>query len=525
MMFAKTVCNPGSFVEVMPFGLFARLQYNADGILQSIQPTAEPYNDNIGESVSNDVFSRLANRVPMTISLKGGTTWVEGVFYSQDISKLSGKVPECLVPDYEERCEELTFYAGHVTSLAASFRGALTVRNWLSINHFNLLPGAVVPIEMTEDTIKMMITTGAYSFEYPYIAGYMVYEGMDYRFVDAGLSQGIIASISSSLDENGYGKTSITLDTGVQLVVNYSDTVRFNLIEGRAIVYYLDEATNILQIVSCRDAIKSAKDNPVSDEVKCPICGKVYQVPKSGPVCCDDPHCLSVLYPDSCRMLTTLGMPELTFDQYAEHVANNDILCLTDILILPEFKETKPKATLADAIKSIVPVSVSASDEFFEKFANSCNQCPETVMYYAQNPQRIPIDLGMNSLAVSKFTEWVSDGYNLTSLMTVLGHVEIEARKAKFEGAPIFRSNKFVITGKFKRGSFSEIASIIESYSGTVLPDMQGEIPDAVITGGTDENISGAVIRSARAAGIPIVDEDTFFNAYGIDEDLAANLL
>jgi hypothetical protein len=102
----------------------------------------------------------------------------------------------------------------------------------------------------------------------------------------------------------------------------------------------------------------------------------------------------------------------------------------------------------------------------------------------------------------------------------------LKARSKKFEGSPIFRSNAFILTGSFKRGSYKEIASILESYEATVLTDIAGKRrPDAVIVGGTNEDISGLIIKSAKAADIPIIEEDDFFRMYGIDQDLAANLL
>ena len=83
-----------------------------------------------------------------------------------------------------------------------------------------------------------------------------------------------------------------------------------------------------------------------------------------------------------------------------------------------------------------------------------------------------------------------------------------------------------MLTGKFKRGSYKEIASILESYQANVLPDVDiFDKPDAVVVGGTNEDISGHIVQTAKKFHIPVVDEDQFFKMYGIDADLTANLL
>ena len=97
----------------------------------------------------------------------------------------------------------------------------------------------------------------------------------------------------------------------------------------------------------------------------------------------------------------------------------------------------------------------------------------------------------------------------------------------KFDGDPIFRGNTFVITGKFKRGDYPEIQSILMSYAANVVPDIEPgqKLPDIVITGSLNDGISGKIIQKARLHNIPIVEEDVFFTQYEIDQDLANNLL
>ena len=224
-------------------------------------------------------------------------------------------------------------------------------------------------------------------------------------------------------------------------------------------------------------------------------------------------------------MLNKLMLPELSYAQYREYIEEKKILCLTDILQLDNYKDIKIEVTPSEALAAIVPIRIVSDESLFEKLTNSCSQSIDSPMYYLKNPNRIITELSIPNPMIKKFITWISDPYNLTSVETLFSLVELKARTKKFEGAPIFRNNYFLLTGKFKRGNYQEIASILESYSANVLTDFESKLPDAIITGGTNEDISGAVIKKARLLNIATIDEDSFFSRYGIDSDISANLL
>ena len=182
---------------------------------------------------------------------------------------------------------------------------------------------------------------------------------------------------------------------------------------------------------------------------------------------------------------------------------------------------------MAQAIDSVVPVTVVPNAEIFERFANKCSNSVETVNYYLNNPLHIETDLDIIDPIVRRFVTWVEDPYNASTISTILDIVKIAEKVQKFDGDPIFRGNTFIITGKFKRGDYHEICSILQSYSADVMSNFeQGKkLPDLVITGSLNDGISGQIIQKARIHNIPVADEDAFFSQYEIDDDLARNLL
>ncbi len=533
MMFAKTFCKSGSYVEVAPIGLQALLQYNRNGLLQKVM-LLEPDGDKMlfSRALGSDALNRIYQLVPTTINLKDGTTWVEGTFFTQALPvKSYGNIAYCANDEFLEMLlngTPFTFYAATVKSLAASFKGPLTIRNWLMGNGFKVLPGIVVPLEMKQETLDMMFSTFNASFNPKFIASFYIFHGIDevdYKLANLYYSK--VVNCEMKLTSDGYVKGLLTLDTGKIVTVHYSDACN-NFCDAAPnvrILYGYDEEGNIDIITGITDHLESR-----TATYMCPVCHANVMVPTAGPCQCSDPNCLSRLYPDSCKMLSRLNLPELTYEQYAKLVENKDILCLTDILTsVDNFKDMKITATLAETVAAITPIEVVPDMTFFEKLANSCNNSPDSLLYYLTNPNRILTELNMNSPDARRFAQWIAVPYNFSSVTTLLGVVNITERTKKFEGAPIFRSNAFVLTGKFKRGSYKEIASILESYDATVLPDIElsnrSVKVTCVITGSTNENISGQVIKSAKFANIPIVEEDTFFATYGIDQDLAANLL
>ena len=517
MLTTKTVCRPGSFVEVVPAGLLATLQYNQHGLLESIKFGY----DEDSRVADKKEFDHLAPFAPATINLVGGTSWVLGVFYSPSALNELGILPECTYYSILES-SDIEFYAGNVKSLAANFAGSITTRNWLNVNKFNVLPGMVVPLQFTEDSLTTLIESGGSTFRYPYIAGYMIFEGTEFRFSPQFLVQDKVRSVYKKLTPYGYLMGDIKLQVSGSITVNWSDVVKWNLQAETAIVFAQQDVVDIVYSYKTDQRMRT----PISAEMYCPICKKAYTVPENGPVCCDDPTCVSRMYPHIQHMLSVFNMPEMKESRFMSLSSNHQILCLTDVLLLEEYSQMKIEATIAKALFAVTPTEVCPDETFFIKFADACNNTVETVMYYVNNPARIMVDLNFVSLNAQKFAQWLQlDGVPLL-IQTILSHVKIIRRTKKFDGAPIFRNVRIAVTGLFKRGTYETIASILESYSGTVVPAIEDDLPNFLVVGGLNTNIDGAMIQKARKFQIPMYGEDEFFARYEIDNDLAqANLL
>ena len=532
MMFAKTFCRPGSYVEVVPIGLQAMLTYNANGLLHKVK-VLQPDENGHGfhQEVDNETLRRIWDLVPAKINLNGGTTYIEGTFFTPHLpDKSTGNIAYCANDEYISMIREgdhFDFYAGNVRSLAASFKGALTIRNWLSGNGFKNLPGIVVPVEMKQETLDMLFNSFSCPFDSKFLAGFYIFEGIEEaRFKLTDLYYNKVEEFEISVQEDGYAKGLVRLDNNELLTLNLADAAYYNCDKTPNVkILYSRTPEGLVELYK---GITTSVNTKMTSYT-CPVCRKKVALPSKGPCQCSDPHCLSVLYNDACKLLTRLNLPGLSYSQYRELADNKDILCLTDLLTLDTYKDIKIEATIADVLSAITPISVVADETIFEKLANSCNNSVDSVLYYLKNPNRIATELNMNNPQLIKFATWISDPYNLTSVETLLSSVTLKARSKKFDGAPIFRNNSFVLTGKFKRGNFKEIASILESYEATVLTEIDilgtHKVPNALIVGSTNENISGSLVKSARSRNIPIVEEDEFFSSYGIDQDLAANLL
>ena len=80
-----------------------------------------------------------------------------------------------------------------------------------------------------------------------------------------------------------------------------------------------------------------------------------------------------------------------------------------------------------------------------------------------------------------------------------------------------------MITGTFNHGSKEEVKSILESYSATVVFNMNDNV-QCVIIGDMLEDTNGVAVKHAKDNRIPIMTESKFFDQYDIDKDMAENL-
>lgn len=523
MNFAKTFCKPGAYVEVAPAGLLVTLQYNQHGLLEKVWDGF----DGVAESreFGKDEMNACRPFVPGTIPLHGGTTFIKGVLYCKDIPyTLEGDLPDCYKEHYLKKLlagNYFKFVAGCVESYAARFKGALTMRNWFGIAGFTPMLGIVVPVRFTDDTLSHLLSASNSDINYPYLSGFFVFEDNDCRWQPSNLKQCLVTKTQQWLDKNGYMYE--TVYSGMkEFTIDKSILISNDIQQGTSVLYQRGPKIDILAVQNNTDG-KSRQ--PLVHNVMCPICKKLYKVHSSGLTVCDDPNCLSRCYPRVKHMLTTLKLPELSYEDYINAVKNEDIIMLTDVLLMPQYVEIKPEVTLAEAMNAATPVSVCPDSTFFTKFANSCNKSIETALYYLSNPAKIVTELDVRSIHGRAFITWIQEPSNLLAMQTLLSCVKIKELPVEFEAEPIFRNKSFVITGKFIRGNHEYISAVLESYSATVYESIGESIPSCVITGSTYEGISGDIIQQARALDIPIYDENQFFSNYDIDSDIAQNLL
>lgn len=513
MLFTKTICKPGAYVAIVPVGLQATLQYNKDGLLESISNGYDDIHKTyFSKAAFDDVIKR--NLVPIKVPIKGGTTWVQGVFYSAN--NLTQASSESIMQN-----SDYTFYAGRVTSLAASFKSVLSIRNWLTMSKFNLLPGMLVKVGMNEtEFIDAVNRFNKFPFIVPLFAGYMIFENTSYRYHDTKLTQITVKNISNEYDPNGYLKSKISWEdercVGENLV-DYSVTANFSIQEKDVLIR--DDDHRIIYNVN--QGVR-----PIQKKVACIDCGNLFTLPSKGPVSCTDPHCISKLYSEICHFTSTLALPDMTFDRFKELKLQKKLMCLTDIFCLPEYEASNIDIAMDVLLSAVVPLEVCRDASIFNMIWNKSDRSLQTFNYYIHNPDRIAIDLNLNTSSMKSVIEWLKDPYNLSTIISLLDMKQINIIKStkKFDGPLIFRNKVIAITGIFKHGDISEVSSILESYGAKVITMMQDKV-DCVIVGDTKENISGSVILSAKSLNIPIFNESQFFKEYKIDEDLAENLL
>lgn len=520
-MSAKTFCRPGSFFEVVPIGLQVTLQYSSKGLLEKV---FIGYNAMKSESGKELLSSIKANKlVPPSIQTKGGTTWVEGVFYTDTVISESGLSPYCnnheMISGIIENTIPVQFYAGRVESLAASFQGFNVIRNWLQMNNFNILPGFLMPAGVNNEGIMNMIFDKNYPFTRKSVSGYMIFDTNDQRYKPLNNRQRLVKKVMKFRDVNGYIRATIQTTDG-DITVPYSDVVKFNINANTLI--HLDVKGKIID----SELTDAKKRDKRSSKLTCDICGKPFNVPLSGSVRCTDPHCSSNLYQDICHMLNTFNLPGMSGDRFEEVIKSKEVTTLTDVLLLPEYHDLHLELTLAKVVEGCVPVAICPSTTVFSLLANTCNNSLKNLEYYIQNPDKIATELTIKNVFVANLIKWLNDSYNVLTLQTLLYSPQITllTTSKKFDGAPIFRGQYIFVTGDFEHGPLSEIIAIISSYDANVVTEYSPEVKLAVV-GDHMSSIDGKSLSECKASGIKVWSESEFFAHFGIDEDLKTNLL
>ena len=517
----RNLLKPGDFVMPMPLGIHITLQYNLSGNIEKVYTgfdaeRVDRTDDLIHIMLKSDV-------VPSKLHITKGTSWVKGLLYTGAFSEASGVLPQaaqsCLIDKFIESPDSFNFFAATVESTSTVFNGATAIRQVLAMAKFRILPGWLAPVGVSNETVESWISSQLYTF-IPVVTDYVVFRGNTVTMHSAHLVQKKVVDVKNYIDLNsGYLKSKLVVeDTDTPVYVNYSETVSRSIRKGSIIIQDTEQ-----NIIYCKH---TKKEKPYDTAISCPYCGRRYFVPKEGNVVCPNEHCSSRMKPSIVQFINVLNLPFYEEIRIEDKIKKKEITCIPDLFLLPEYAEINLTVSITKLLRSLVPISLIPRDDVFASLAIACSQNERTFRYYIENPTQIAADLNISHPDLVKLVKWFSDGYNLSDITTLLNspNINLTETERKFDGAPIFRNKTICITGSFVRGTLSEIAAILQSYSAKVVFQFSNTV-DCVLVGGTMENIDGKILRDAKTMGKVIMSEDVFFNKYEIDNDINSNLV
>lgn len=527
----KTVLRPGQFVTLVPLGLPTTLRYNSKGILEKVYRGYGDTKVDLTEVLFDSLFRSKV--VPSSISIKDGDTYVEGVLLSSKMYPGNGPCEDvwgsAIADEALINIKALHFAAGNAYSYAAStFRDINATRRWFKVSAFDVLPGFLVPAGLNELNMFKLIeaqmsTCSSELKSYlnsktPLISKYAVSASGQTSYIDNGLTQHSISRTSTYTDE--YGTIYVNVQAkDFSLKVPYSTAAKFMLRKGVNII--LDSRKKLLySYASDGDILK-----PYDNTIRCSWCGKMFNVGAFGDeTICSDPHCLSRQYKDMQHLCVSLGVLHPDFDEYQKLCKDKQILWLPDLFELPQYQTMQASCTLLELLDAVIPVFAVPNRSILEMLANRCSNNIETLRHYISHPDRISADLSISSNMTSRLVSWLSDTQNVGMLEALLSSPKIKVISTglKFDGAPIFRNNIIMVTGKFTHGSKEDVRSILESYAATVVYHYDDTV-QCVLVGDGMEDVDGQAVRKAQWNHVPVMNESDFFAKYDIDTDLAEN--
>lgn len=530
-MFVRNCLTAGNYLTLVPNGIPLTLQYSPSGLLEraQVRERLTTYD------VSSEVFSllRVLPTVPRSIPAKQSTTTVRGVLYCKDFSTVSGIVPEdtdrFMLDNFVKKSDEFEFLAGDVTSLSNSVKGAVSIRQWLTFAKFTLLPGFVIPANLTESTFLQLFNSQSAEFDVADLMEYIIITRVESFVHTLGFRQARVLTCKEYVSDVGELRSSVSTDINVSIDCPYSDTVRMNI--QRNVIVTLDENCKPIRTRYANSSVKFLSvSEKLGGKITCPVCGKLYPVSYHGAVSCPDSHCASHMYKRVLQALSVFKLPTVsrdTFDLILSKQPDLQSVSFVDVFTASANSEDIV-CTLSQVLRAIVPYSIVSGSTVFDALCNACNNTVSTLSYYLVHPDKIENDLHVSTYGVdySRFLAWLSDSINVKDIQSVLDltNVHIEQEGNSIVNAPqIFRGVTITITGDFIHGNTDKIRSILSSYGADVLTTYSN-LTSFVVTGSTASNISGNILRTARGDSKPIYDELSFFKQFEIDRDLAENL-
>lgn len=501
-------------VSFLPLGLDLTVQYNASGNLEKIFAGIQK------EDVTTELqLLIIKNRTfPAKIGTTHGTTWVSGVLYTSEHFHTSGNLPTCvsanLLEKFQANTSQFNFFAYNVSSTSLEFKGAHNIRTWLSGNMFRVFEVWITPPTTTQQTITDWLVSPRYTFNPALTMAIVVYRDNGIVRLDNPLNQITVKEVKRVVGIDGIIRGQITTVEDETILLDWVHCVTHNIQAGSLIV--------------CADSIVWAKASPGAQRVKvkpslhCEYCGKAFTI-RSVDATCPEPHCISTMITPIRLFIATLFKTTVEPEVVKEWIDSKQVTTVTDVLLLPQFKDFRVNVTFIEILRSLVPMSIVRDKSLFAQIANSCNNNIVIFNHYVAKPQSILPDFGITHPELDKFVAWMTEPYNLLSVRTVLDNLNIciTGTNKKFEGSPIFRNKLIYITGEFIHGDASDIIAILRSYSADVTTQYVDTV-DCVIRGGKMQNVNGNAVVKAKETGIPIFDEVSFFHTYGIHEDLRA---
>ena len=149
---------------------------------------------------------------PAKLHITKGTTWVKGVLYTGTFVEASGVLPKSaeslLLAKFIDNPNSFNFFAATIESTSALFTGATSVRQTLAMAKFKILPGWLVPVGVSNETINDWVNSPIYTFM-PIVTDYVIFRNTSVSIHSAHLVQKIVESVNSYTDFNGKDQSSL----------------------------------------------------------------------------------------------------------------------------------------------------------------------------------------------------------------------------------------------------------------------------------------------------------------------------
>lgn len=488
------VVQIGDYVYPYPIGLPVTLQYSDKGRLWKIFEGFTDFDTELTDRLIDTITQKHC--LPLTIKAVGKVSYIRGIFipskslnYVNDVDFRDRQNVDVFIEAYNKA--PFPFYA---FSISQAVKENITINQneaLLKLNGFEPMKNFIISRNFEEAVLEKQMQLQIPENSGKAILGYVIRRTDRYLYYTENLTPYKVANVEKILVSDGKILGEICTTSDKIFYLPYSTVIKENIFKSSTLIY--NDRKELKQIIT-----SNHKRNTIYN---CVICGKPIDFLKYTE--CPDSSCLSHKYFKIKAICEACGAECISFETYKNAAIKKEILSLTDVLLLPEYKDAELSTTLEKLLHAYFGDIPNTED--LDILCEKCDHNAISAVYYIQNPKEIQKDLGINN---PYLVNLLSNPVTAQELSLLINESNIHF-KYTFDNIVMedIVGKHIYMTGTFTRAHAKD--HILDNYG--IIDEKVTAETDMVLVGNNLHGTDNQQIEIAQRYSIPLISENTIF--------------